>query len=562
MALIHSVTTSDSNTYGLRATAIPFGVTDSTSTSTVVTATVTGVTELVDGEIMFLTNGAVTTAAGWTLNVNGLGAKPVYSTMAEESRITTTFSSAYTMLFIYNSSRVDGGCWDMYYGYDSNTNTIGYQLRNNSCNMTAAQTGYRYRLWLTDADGQGWVPINTSTATNATTVRSLNTRPIDPFGRIVYCNHNATKSAGAGLGTAYQWDQYTLAIGYSYVMTLTAQAPVYLRCTPQADGSAVMQDIVQTLPTTNDGYIYIFLGTSYSTTSMELLPVHPVYYHDGTGIRLWTGATPQGGTQNTWYGTCTTDANEQTKVVTTSSGDFSLETGSMVRVKFKNGQNYDGGIKLDVDGTGAINVMRQGTTITVQYFFQAGEVVDFVYDGTNYTAVNKSIASRAYYGVTKLSSATDSTSAAMAATPSAVKEAYDLASSKQDALVSGENIKTINGESILGSGDITVGGGGATEMTDAEVNTAVDDAFVYNITLNAGASIASVQNLQGQTVTTGIAGGTYKVVVDTDSDGWYASSTPQVTFQLDSVSKTASFVMPDEAINIDVFVPHGGGSND
>lgn len=32
--------------------------------------------------------------------------------------------------------------------------------------------------------------------------------------------------------------------------------------------------------------------------------------------------------------------------------------------------------------------------------------------------------------------------------------------SKQDKLVSGTNIKTINGESILGSGDIAVGGGG------------------------------------------------------------------------------------------------------
>lgn len=34
--------------------------------------------------------------------------------------------------------------------------------------------------------------------------------------------------------------------------------------------------------------------------------------------------------------------------------------------------------------------------------------------------------------------------------------------SKQDALVSGTNIKTINGESLLGSGDITVGGGGGS----------------------------------------------------------------------------------------------------
>lgn len=30
---------------------------------------------------------------------------------------------------------------------------------------------------------------------------------------------------------------------------------------------------------------------------------------------------------------------------------------------------------------------------------------------------------------------------------------------KQDALVSGTNIKTINGASVLGSGDLTVGGG-------------------------------------------------------------------------------------------------------
>lgn len=182
-------------------------------------------------------------------------------------------------------------------------------------------------------------------------------------------------------------------------------------------------------------------------------------FHLANGVQA-TGTASVGGTQNTWYGTCPTGATAQTKVVTTSSGDFSLETGSMVRVKFTNAQTYNGGIKLNVDGTGAINVMRQGTTATVRYFFLAGEVVDFVYDGTNYIAVNEGIATTTYYGVTKLSSATNSTSTAMAATPSAVKAAYDHADTKQDALVSGTNIKTINGESILGSGDITVGGGG------------------------------------------------------------------------------------------------------
>jgi hypothetical protein len=66
------------------------------------------------------------------------------------------------------------------------------------------------------------------------------------------------------------------------------------------------------------------------------------------------------------------------------------------------------------------------------------------------------------YGVTKLSSSTSSTSTTLAATASAVKSAYDLANGKQTKLVSGTNIKTINGESILGSGNIVISGGGST----------------------------------------------------------------------------------------------------
>ena len=69
---------------------------------------------------------------------------------------------------------------------------------------------------------------------------------------------------------------------------------------------------------------------------------------------------------------------------------------------------------------------------------------------------NISAASTSAYGVTKLSSSTSSTSTTLAATASAVKSAYDLANGKQAKLVSGTNIKTINGESILGEGNLTV----------------------------------------------------------------------------------------------------------
>lgn len=46
-----------------------------------------------------------------------------------------------------------------------------------------------------------------------------------------------------------------------------------------------------------------------------------------------------------------------------------------------------------------------------------------------------------------------------------LKNYFALKEEKQDTLVSGTNIKTINGESILGSGDIAVGGGGGNLFT-------------------------------------------------------------------------------------------------
>lgn len=52
-------------------------------------------------------------------------------------------------------------------------------------------------------------------------------------------------------------------------------------------------------------------------------------------------------------------------------------------------------------------------------------------------------------------------------------EARTALSGKQDTLVSGTNIKTINNESILGSGNIDIQGGGADveAFTAAEVQT-------------------------------------------------------------------------------------------
>jgi hypothetical protein len=79
---------------------------------------------------------------------------------------------------------------------------------------------------------------------------------------------------------------------------LTLWKPVYIKCAPQSDGSAIIDSTtpyVQDLPSTEDGKIYIFLGVAYTTANIELSQNHPVYYYKNGQIRLWTNAAATGG---------------------------------------------------------------------------------------------------------------------------------------------------------------------------------------------------------------------------------------------------------------------------
>ena len=277
-----------------RAMSIPMGQLDAGSTSTVMTATITGITELKSGVLVWLKNGVVSSASDVTLNINNLGAKPIYSSQAVATAITTLFNINYTALLIYNETRVTGGCWDYVYGYDSNTNTIGYQIRTASMSLPMNSITYRYRLLFKSADGNKFVPANNSTSTNATTSRTPCQDKIDPFGDIFYYGTTASVAVGTRPSTSYLWQQYTLIIGYSFTVTLTAWKPVYLKCAPQTDGSAIIDSttpIVQDLPTAEDGKIYIFLGVAYDSTHIELTLNHPIYYYKSGMIRAWTNPT-------------------------------------------------------------------------------------------------------------------------------------------------------------------------------------------------------------------------------------------------------------------------------
>ena len=232
--------------------------------------------------------------ADLTLNVNGTGAHSIkYNNAGTLSNLgDKSYLKANTYMFYFT------GTYWVLCGYDTNTNTIGYTVRHNGSSLPMKNAMYRYRIMFTSADGQNYVSANASSSTSATASKTVTTEKIDPFGEILYYSTTTAVSAGSRPAAANCIQQYNgITLGYSFnrtgaALTLTSWKPVYVKCTPQTDGSAIIDPdtpFVQEKPTTNDGKIYIYLGIATAATTIEMTLEHPVYYHNGTGIRIWTG---------------------------------------------------------------------------------------------------------------------------------------------------------------------------------------------------------------------------------------------------------------------------------
>jgi hypothetical protein len=161
-------------------------------------------------------------------------------------------------------------------------------------------------------------------------------------------------------------------------------------------------------------------------------------------------------------------------------------------------------------------------------------------------------ASTSAYGVTKLSSATNSNSEVLAATPKAVKAAYDLANNYKGTvtgvkingttknpssgvvdlgtvITSHQTLKTINNESIVGSGNVSVG-----TLTTVATQETVDSVDGFK-TIN-GQSIIGSGNIE-------ISGGGGKEIVEvTVSSGSIAFTGlgPRPSFEPNKIYYAAS----------------------
>ena len=255
-----------------------------------------------------LTNGArilyhlkYNTAASTTLNLTLVGgtttgAKKVYRQGTTQLAASIGIAGCILPLTYLTSLDSGNGGWMMDNSYDANTNTIGYQVRTNSSVLPTTHRTRYYRMLFTSANNKKWVPANTQYDNSATSAKTVNQEPINPFGPIVYLGNSTNYAADADIPATAIWQQYALTFGYSFnwtgaALTLSTKTPVYVKCAPQSDGSAIIDSttpIVQTLPSTADGKIYIYLGIAYSATNIELQLRHPIYYYSNGAIRLWT----------------------------------------------------------------------------------------------------------------------------------------------------------------------------------------------------------------------------------------------------------------------------------
>ena len=100
-----------------------------------------------------------------------------------------------------------------------------------------------------------------------------------------------------------------------------------------------------------------------------------------------------------YYGTCDTNANTLEKAVTTTLGDFELETGVTIFVAFTN-KSSGSPATLNVDNTGAkpISTVTLSNSGTYNIWAEK-EVVGFVYDGTRFVCFGRKTASTSNYGL-------------------------------------------------------------------------------------------------------------------------------------------------------------------
>ena len=176
--------------------------------------------------------------------------------------------------------------------------------------------------------------------------------------------------------------------------------------------------------------LYGQTNNTYATIKPSVTAARDLTLPDKSGTIALTSDIPTI-SKNVWYGTSSSTTSTDPKIVTTNSGDFELAEGNIIYIQFTTGASGALGnlaSQINVDNTGAKNIYTKSGSSGVAW--STGATIGFIYNGSNFIAIDKMQATLYFPGETILNNSVSSTSSSTAATPSAVKQAYDLADSK------------------------------------------------------------------------------------------------------------------------------------
>ena len=231
-----------------------------------------------------------------TLNLSGKGAKPVYRQGGGGTTTHYPAKSIIHMTYVINSGLNSGnGCFLCTGYYDSNSDSQAYNVRRYYNYMVAgANKVFPYTMMMQLPNGR-WESIVTSSSTG--TSKTVNSHGF-LLNNVLLMYANATYAEGTKIGDTYVWDMYTNSVidhRYSFNTAndatngTTAQKPIYLVGTLSASDGLFYLDTTkwwtQTLPTSEDGKIYIYIGDAYDYYRMDFIMGQKRFWYKNGAVR-------------------------------------------------------------------------------------------------------------------------------------------------------------------------------------------------------------------------------------------------------------------------------------
>ena len=164
-----------------------------------------------------------------------------------------------------------------------------------------------YSLIMQAADGR-WNSIFTASSWNGTGTGKSRYTGGFVLGRILYSSGAGTQTSSSSTAATYYrydtdvatsttWDVYPFDMRYSTncATSLVAYKPVYLVGTVGSDGLFYLDATwwTQTLPSTEDGKVYVYIGETYSTYQVYLASVHTALVYSDGGIKTYDQANTE-----------------------------------------------------------------------------------------------------------------------------------------------------------------------------------------------------------------------------------------------------------------------------